>query len=390
MSASGGEGGKGAGAYRPPARSRGIVLALLGILAICQRAYATLWRQPVLLVSTMVFPIVYLLLLGNALNRPLRGVPLAVVDEAGNSLAAECLRATAALDSGRDLVRVTLVADRATAMSGLRRGLYRGVWVLPQGLARQGPTPSFIGDNTDRASYETLDGVLSDVWLDVATRPARGPSPALPATKLEAYPYLDYLTYLSPAVVCLAIFMGSMVAGGLQVLEDRMFGYHEGYLVTPVSTGAIVAGHILAGAIIASIAGSAVLVGVVIFATVPLAGPGAFAAAILTIFLTALAIASIWSLLFARARHASVLRGMFGIINAALFFPSGALYPVESYPAWLHSLSAIDPLTYGLRAMRDLLLRGAPVASCYPPWIFLVTFTIVCGLLARVFFRREI
>ena len=36
----------------------------------------------------MVFPIVYLLLLGNALNRPLRGVPLAVVDEAGNSLAA--------------------------------------------------------------------------------------------------------------------------------------------------------------------------------------------------------------------------------------------------------------------------------------------------------------
>ena len=65
--------------------------------------------------------------------------------------------------------------------------------------------------------------------------------------RLEAYPYLDYLTYLGPAVVCLAIFMGSMVSGGLQVLEDRMYGYHEGYLVTPITTGTLVAGHILAG-----------------------------------------------------------------------------------------------------------------------------------------------
>ena len=50
---------------------------------------------------------------------------------------------------------------------------------------------------------------------------------------------------------------------------------------------------------------------------------------------------------------------MFGIINVLLFFPSGALYPVESYPPWLAKLSAADPLTYGLRALRNLLLRGA-------------------------------
>ena len=371
--------------FRP---ARGPVLALLGILAVCQRAYATLWRQPVLLVSTMLFPVVYLLLLGNSLNRPLRAVPLAVVDEAGNSLSAECLRGAASLESGRDLVRMRILADRPEALAGLRRGRYRAVWVLPLGLARQGPTPSFIGDNTDRASYDALESALREIWQEVSA--GRGPAAAAPSARLEAYPYLDYLTYLAPAVVCLAIFMGSMVAGGLQVLEDRMYGYHEGYLVTPVSTGALVAGHIFAGAVIASIAGAAVLVCVLLFAPVPLAGAGPVAASFLTIFLTALAIASIWSLLFARAKHASVLRGMFGIINAALFFPSGALYPIESYPTWLRSVSAVDPLTYGLRALRDLLLRGAPVSACYPPWLFLLTFTLVCGVLTRVFFRREI
>ncbi len=374
--------------FKPVRVARGPFLAALGMLAICQRAYATLWRQPVLLVSTMLFPIVYLLLLGNSLNRPLRAVSLAVVDEAGNALSAERLRGAAALETGRDLVRLGIVEDRAAALDGLRRGAYRGVWVLPLGLARQGPTPSFIGDNTDRASYETLESALRDIWTEAAA--GRAAASTVPSSRLEAYPYLDYVTYLAPAVVCLAIFMGSMVSGGLQVLEDRMYGYHEGYLVTPISTGALVSGHILAGSIIASIAGAAVLVSVVLFAPLPLLRPPSVAASLFTIFLTALAISAVWSLLFSRARHASVLRGMFGIINAALFFPSGALYPIESYPAWLRAVSAIDPLTYGVRALRELMLKGSPISSCYPAWVFLGTFTLVCGVLTRVMFRREI
>ena len=374
----------------PPAekRARGVKLAALGILAISQRSYVTLWRQPVLIVSTMLFPIVYLLILGNALNRQLRAVPLAVVDESGNALAAECLRGAIALESGRDLLRITPVADREEALRGLRQGKFRAVWVLPFGLSRQGPAPSFIGDNTDRFSFDTVEAALSEIW-DRVSAPG-GQARAAPAVRLEAYPYLDYLTYLGPAVVCLAIFMGSMVSGGLQVIEDRMYGYHEGYLVTPISTGTLVAGHILAGALVAALAGDTVLVAILSLTPVPVAGAGAVIASLFTIFLTSLAIASVWFLVFARARRASVLRGMFGIINTLIFFPSGALYPVESYPAWLRAISNIDPLTYGLKAMRDVLLRGASSSACYAPWLFLLTFTLVCGILTRVLFRREI
>lgn len=368
--------------------ARGLGLAALGMIAICQRAYVTLWRQPVLVVSTMLFPVVYLLVLGNALNRQLRGIPVAVVDEAGNALAAECLRGVLALETGRDLVLMTVVADRNEAFEGLRRGRFRGIWVLPFGLSREGPAPSFIGDNTDRFSYETVESALRDVWQGVGVSAAG--DAAAPAVRLEAYPYLDYLTYLAPAVVCLAIFMGSMVSGGLQVIEDRMYGYHEGYLVTPISTGTLVAGHILAGSLVAALAGCIVLVAILFLTPVPVAGPAAVAASLFTIFLTALSIASVWFLLFARARQASVLRGMFGIVNALLFFPSGALYPVESYPGWLRAISNIDPLTYGLAAMRDMLLRGARPSACLAPWVFLVTFTLVCGVLTRVLFRRQV
>jgi ABC-2 type transport system permease protein len=376
------------GRHRPARPPGGLRLAVLGIGAICQRASITLWRQPVLLISTMLFPLVYLLVLGNALNRQLRDVPLAVVDEANNSLSAACVRGVLALETGRQLVSARFLNDREAALDGLRRGVYRGVWILPFRMSASGPAAAFIGDNTDRFSFDTLEKALTEVWQD-ASRPESGRSDA-PAVHLEAYPYLDYLTYLGPAVVCLSIFTASMVSGGLQVLEDRMYGYHEGYLVTPISTGALVTGHILAGGIVAALAGGIVLAAILLVTPVIVAGETAVAAAAGTVFLTSLAIAAVWFLLFARARRTSLLRGMFGIINALLFFPSGALYPVESYPEWLRALSRIDPLTYGLNGLRNLLLRGAPASVVFPDWVFLATFALVCGVLTRVLFRREV
>jgi ABC-2 type transport system permease protein len=371
-----------------PKPARGAGLALLGIAAICQRAYLTLWRQPVLIVSTMLFPLVYLLVLGNSLNRQLRDIPVAVVDEAGNAYSAACRRGVMALESGRQLVRAVYLADREEALAGMRRGAYRGVWVLPFRLAPKGPGPAFIGDNTDRFSFDALDAAFRQIWDEVSR--GREAAEIAPAVKLEGYPYLDYLTYLGPAVVCLSIFMGSMVSGGLQVLEDRMYGYHEGYLVTPISTGALVTGNVLAGAVVASLAGGLVLAAILMLTPVRVAGGAAVAAGAATVFLTALAISAVWFLLFARARNASVLRGMFGIINALLFFPSGALYPVESYPPWLQAVSKADPLTYGLNALRDLVLRGSHPSAVYADWVFLLTFALVCGVLTRVLFRREI
>jgi ABC-2 type transport system permease protein len=368
--------------------ARGPLLALLGISAIGQRAFLTLWRQPVLVVSTMIFPVVYLLVLGNAMNRQLEFVPLAVVDEAGNAYSAECRRGVLALESGRRLVAASFLSDRAAALEGLRRGRYRGIWVLPFGLSPQGPAPSFIGDNTDRFSVDALESALRQIWQEV-TAP-KDSAPVAPAVQLEAYPYLDYLTYLGPAVVCLAIFMGSMVSGGLQVLEDRMYGYHEGYLVTPITTGTLVAGHVLAGALVASIAGGLVLAAILVITPLSVAGGSSVAAAAGTVFLTSTAIAALWFLLFARARSASLLRGMFGIINVLLFFPSGALYPVESYPPWLATLSSVDPLTYGVRGLRSLLLRGAAPRAVYADWVFLATFTLICGVMTKVLFRREV
>src|SRR5207245_8301453 len=105
-------------------------------------------------------------------------------------------------------------------------------------------------------------------------RPAVEPS-VLQQTALEIvelYPYIEYMKYLLPGSITLAMFVSVMIGGGMLYIDDKARGVHEGYLVTPITKTEMVFGLNLAGAI------KAVLTGVVITVI------GALLAGVSTIF----------------------------------------------------------------------------------------------------------
>ena len=75
---------------------------------------------------------------------------------------------------------------------------------------------------------------------------------------MELYPYIEYMKYLLPGSITLAMFVSVMIGGGMLYIDDKARGVHEGYLVTPITKAELVFGLNLAGAI------KAVLTGVVI------------------------------------------------------------------------------------------------------------------------------
>ncbi len=75
---------------------------------------------------------------------------------------------------------------------------------------------------------------------------------------VELYPYIEYMKYLLPGSITLAMFVSVMIGGGMLYIDDKARGVHEGYLVTPITKTELVFGLNLAGAI------KAVLTGVVI------------------------------------------------------------------------------------------------------------------------------
>jgi ABC-2 type transport system permease protein len=73
-----------------------------------------------------------------------------------------------------------------------------------------------------------------------------------------------------------------------------------------------------------------------------------------------------------------------------LYFPSGAIYPVEGFPSWLRWISYIDPFTYAVHALKALLLKNTGFAGIYADVFVLTAFSILLVSLSVAFFRRQI
>ena len=179
-------------------------------------------------------------------------------------------------------------------------------------------------------------------------------------TKIHAIPSgnVPYLDYLAPGIIAQS---GMFVAifYGIQIIWERDAGILAKLLVTPTPRVALVAGKSFAATV------RALAQVVVVLAVAALLGVGltwnplkllgaAAAVALGTVFFSCLSM-TIAGLVMSRER----LMGIGQAITMPLFFASNALYPVAIMPGWLRALSAVNPLSYEVGALRGLLI-GTP------------------------------
>jgi ABC-2 type transport system permease protein len=50
--------------------------------------------------------------------------------------------------------------------------------------------------------------------------------------------------------------------------------------------------------------------------------------------------------------------GIGQVLTMPLFFASNAIYPLSLMPSWLRAISSLNPLTYQVDALRDLMVAG--------------------------------
>ena len=155
---------------------------------------------------------------------------------------------------------------------------------------------------------------------------------------------VDYDRSLIPGVIVMALFMGSLTSGVFNWVMDRFMGVTECYLVTPLSRWNLAGGILGSSVLVTSCAAIIVLVG-------GLADHGrlrssAAAPALLMlagiIILGATGILAMTFALLARADNPRVVGASAGFLNVILFFPSGAVYPVESFPRWLRVFARLQ------------------------------------------------
>jgi daunorubicin resistance ABC transporter membrane protein len=160
---------------------------------------------------------------------------------------------------------------------------------------------------------------------------------------------LGYLEYFFPGTVTLVVLFAAIFST-ISIIEDRREGFLQGVLAAPVPRAAIVAGKVLGGATLAWLQGAAFLL------LAPLAGlrlslaawlEAAGVLALLAVALTAIGFACAWSVDSVQGFHA-----IMNLLLVPLWLLSGAVFPLTGAPAWLAALMRIDPLTYGVAALR--------------------------------------
>lgn len=166
----------------------------------------------------------------------------------------------------------------------------------------------------------------------------------------------DYSTFLFPGVLVTAVF------SAISIVWDREAGFLREMLVAPVSRSAIVLGKCLGGATVAT------LQGIVLLALAGLVGvpyaPVMLLGTLALIFLIAFAITAFGLVMAVRVQQVQTLMPRVQLLLAPLMFLSGAFFPVSSgLPGWLHALTLLNPLTYGVDAVRRLVFAYLPDAG---------------------------
>jgi ABC-2 type transport system permease protein len=143
----------------------------------------------------------------------------------------------------------------------------------------------------------------------------------------------------------------------MSVIEDRKEGFLLSVLVAPVPRTAIVLGKVLGGTTLAAIQGMIFLV----FA--PFAGihlellqvlEVAVVVFLVSFSLTALGFAIAWPMDSSQAFH-----GIVNLFLIPMWLLSGALFPIARASGWIRAIMYVNPLTYGVEALRQLLYPGS-------------------------------
>jgi ABC-2 type transport system permease protein len=166
-----------------------------------------------------------------------------------------------------------------------------------------------------------------------------------------------YLGYFFPGSVAMIVLF-TAIFSMMSLIQDRNEGFLLSVLAAPVSRSSIVLGKVLGGATLAAVQG------VIFLVFGPLVGvhftPASAALSILAIVmisfeLTALGFAIAWPMDSTQAFHAIV-----NLVLIPLWLLSGSLFPLSGAAGWMRFCMMLNPLTYGVEALRGSLFPDAP------------------------------
>ena len=369
------------------------------IWAVMRRDLRKFVRNPLTMAASILMPIVYLVIMGNSFHGELKNLPVVVVSQDNGPYARRLIARMQALAAGPKTITLSYMPNAGAAIEAVRQGKYKGAVVIPADFSRAmahdnvGEVGLFT-DNVDVISAATLEGLFNSAVDSlrgefVTARPLK--LHGLVMRESPLYPQLDYDRSLIPGVIVMALFMGSLTSGVFNWVMDKFMGVTECYLVTPLRRFDIAGGMLASSVVMTSLGGIAVLfVALLVTGSTITGGLPTLVALTGIIVLVATGLLAMMFSLLGRAGHPRLVGVFAGFLNVVLFFPSGAIYPVESFPPWLRAFARYNPETHAVNALKSILFKGVALSAVAGDLLFLAVFMAVMLVVASLSFKRTL
>ena len=194
----------------------------------------------------------------------------------------------------------------------------------------------------------------------------------------------NYQVFIFPGILAMTVLFTSIFFG-LYIVWDKRIDFFKEVLVAPLSRLTIFAGKMLGGCTDALIQGGLMLAfGLLLGVSYTIQS---VVAAIVFMGVLASAVVSIGLVIGSRMESPEGFNLIVSFVVFPLFFLSGALFPIDSLPSWLHVFTIMNPVTYAVDGMRGAILG----TSTFPVIIdfgVLFTFAITMIVIGSVAFSR--
>jgi ABC-2 type transport system permease protein len=166
-------------------------------------------------------------------------------------------------------------------------------------------------------------------------------------------PGVDFIQFMYPGIVAMTVLTSSLFAG-VSVVWDREFGFLREILVAPIGRTGIVLGK----AIGATLTG--LLQVFIMLLLAPVLGvtlsPELVLGLIPIVVILALGLSGLGILIASFMTSQQGFQLLIQLLIFPLIFLAGVFFPVNNVPVWLEVVSKVNPLTYGVDAIRQLFL----------------------------------
>ena len=369
------------------------------LLGIIRKEFIQLWRDRLALTLALFVPVAMLFIFGYAINTDVKHIPTVVWDQSGDVEATKLLEAFANSQyfdlrfRARSFTEVTRFVDRGRAKVGI---------VIPPDFAsrlasRQGPSIQVIVDASDPMVATSAINAASalgqsrslEILAQTIGMTATRTAPPMDVRVRAWYnPDLESAIFIVPGLVGALLMQTTVTVMAAAIVRERERGTLEALIVSPIRRWELMLGKILPNLLVAYGQMTLALAVAHYVFSVPIRGSLLLLYLLSLVFMMGTLGMGIFVSTLSRTIPQALQLSFLTVLPS--IYLSGLLFPIEGMPGPAQWLSMLLPLTYYLKIIRGIVLKGIGLSLLWGEVLPLAIFGAVVFTLSVLRFRKSL